>query len=121
MCIRDRIYTIPKLKPKSQKSKMESEQVIDESLSSVERSLRLADNTKRTAMDTMQTLDEQNEQLDRMIEDIGDIEEIQKKQKQSLRVIESPFGGLKNMVTRKKNKTKIETEYNQLKLSLIHI
>eukprot|EP01088_Endostelium_zonatum_P011070 TRINITY_DN2487_c0_g1_i1.p1 TRINITY_DN2487_c0_g1~~TRINITY_DN2487_c0_g1_i1.p1 ORF type:complete len:392 (+),score=132.74 TRINITY_DN2487_c0_g1_i1:163-1338(+) len=86
----------------------ESEEVIDDSLASVQRSLAMANTAKQTGVDTLDALERQNEQLRRIQGDVDDIHGILDKNEKNLAIIESPFGGLKDKLRRKKKHKDLE-------------
>jgi len=80
----------------------ESEAVIDESYESVQRSLQIAEGTRRLATDALESLEGQGQQLKRVQNDVDDISGLQEQNERHMAVIESPFGGLANKFRGKK-------------------
>jgi len=86
----------------------EADEVVDDTLASVNRSLQVATNTRRIGQDTIQKLDEQGEQIKRAIDNVADIEDLQDREDRHIRVIENPLGGIGNVFHRKKKKRRLK-------------
>jgi hypothetical protein len=82
----------------------ESEAVADESYETVQRSLRMAENTRQIGADTLEMLGKQGDQLRRIQEDMDDIGELQNRADRSMKSINSVSGAIANKFSRKKNR-----------------
>eukprot|EP01089_Gocevia_fonbrunei_P000908 TRINITY_DN10880_c0_g1_i3.p1 TRINITY_DN10880_c0_g1~~TRINITY_DN10880_c0_g1_i3.p1 ORF type:complete len:399 (+),score=85.43 TRINITY_DN10880_c0_g1_i3:84-1199(+) len=82
----------------------EAEDVVDSSYESVQRTLNMAQTTTNLAGDILDNLHVQGETITKTQRDVDDIDVLLDRNEKHLRVIESPFGGLKNKFKRKKKK-----------------
>lgn len=83
-----------------------AEGVVDDSLASATRSLKMALNTRDVGAETLDKLNAQGEQLRRIQADIDDIDAMQDLGARYMRTIESVPGAIANKFTSHQNKTK---------------
>ncbi|KAL6063335.1 phosphatidylserine decarboxylase [Balamuthia mandrillaris] len=103
----------------TQKVIEEAEDVVDDTYDSVQRALRVAENTKRIGSETMEKLDHQGKQLRSIQGDLDDISHLQDKADRHMRGIESVAGYYANHVTSsgraKDNNRKADREIDKLR------
>jgi len=74
----------------------EAESIVDDSYASVQRSLKLAENTRMVGAETLDKLNSQGEQIRRIQGDLDDIDELQDKADMHMRAINSITGVIGN-------------------------
>jgi len=87
----------------------EAEDVADDTLKSITRTVQMAQTTKQIGHEIIDNLGDQGERLVKTQQDLDDLDEIFDRNDKHLAVIESPFGGIKNKFKRKDRGKNVET------------